>query len=176
MKFTGYPKAKTTNLHTIHNHVNGHNLSRRQLDNIQKSLKFPLALTDVAQCDVAQCVALHTPVAQPGVWRFLQGTPAPSCLVTSSFWVLPAEAADVREQKQAAPLWLFRIPDPQNLYTELNDCVSCHTLPYKLKGRPLIPGQDTCLGCRPGPWLGHERSYQFMFLSFSLPSPLSKNK
>ena len=42
-----------------------------------------------------------------------------------------------------------------------------------------IPSQGTCLGCRPGPSEGHMRgNHTLMFLSFSfsLPSPLSKNK
>ena len=48
-----------------------------------------------------------------------------------------------------------------------------------------IPGQGTCLGCRPGPHLGAcERqldqcfspSSMFLSLLFSLPSPLSENK
>ena len=40
-----------------------------------------------------------------------------------------------------------------------------------------IPSQGTCLGCRPGPSRGHMRgnhTLMFLFLSFSLPSPLSK--
>ena len=41
-----------------------------------------------------------------------------------------------------------------------------------------IPSQGPWLGCRPGPQLGaHERQpYIDAYLSFSLPSPLSKNK
>ena len=42
-----------------------------------------------------------------------------------------------------------------------------------------IPSQDTCLGCRPGPSMGHVRgnhTLMFLSLSFSLPPPLSKNK
>ena len=42
-----------------------------------------------------------------------------------------------------------------------------------------IPGQDTCLGCRPGPqWGACERQphVDVSLLSFSFPSPLSKNK
>ena len=43
----------------------------------------------------------------------------------------------------------------------------------------LIPSQGTCLGCRPGPSWGCTRgkhTLMFLSLSFSLPSPLSKNK
>ena len=46
-----------------------------------------------------------------------------------------------------------------------------------------LPGQDTCLGYEPGPLLGVcEKPIDvpltsvFLSLSFSLPSPLSKNK
>ena len=42
-----------------------------------------------------------------------------------------------------------------------------------------IPGQGTSLGCGPGPQWGHKRGNHmliFLSLSFSLPSPLSKNK
>ena len=42
-----------------------------------------------------------------------------------------------------------------------------------------IPSQGTSLGCRLGPQWGHGRdNHTLMFLSFSfsLPSPLSKNK
>ena len=47
----------------------------------------------------------------------------------------------------------------------------------------LIPSQGTCLGCGFGPWLGHiqgadNQSFSltliFLFLSSSLPCPLSK--
>ena len=50
--------------------------------------------------------------------------------------------------------------------------------PTNLKVAGLIPNQGTCLGCGPGPWLGDMRGNQLMFLSlsFSLLSPLSKNK
>ena len=41
----------------------------------------------------------------------------------------------------------------------------------------LIPSQGTCLSCGPDPWLGaSERQPLNVSLSFSLPSPLSKNK
>ena len=41
-----------------------------------------------------------------------------------------------------------------------------------------IPSQGTCLGCGPGPqWGVHERQPHIdVSLSFSFPSPLSKNK
>ena len=42
----------------------------------------------------------------------------------------------------------------------------------------LIPDQGSCLGCRPGTCWGacKRQPLMFLFLSFSLPSPLSKNK
>ena len=42
-----------------------------------------------------------------------------------------------------------------------------------------IPSQGTCLGCRLGPQMGCMRGnhiLMFLSLSFSFPSPLSKNK
>ena len=43
-----------------------------------------------------------------------------------------------------------------------------------------IPSQGTCLGCKPGLWWGMvvsgNHTLMFLSLSFSLPSPLSKNK
>ena len=42
-----------------------------------------------------------------------------------------------------------------------------------------IPNQGTCLGCGPGPWwvaCGRQPHTDFFPLSFSLNSPLSKNK
>ena len=41
----------------------------------------------------------------------------------------------------------------------------------------LIPSQGTCLCCRPGPnWICVRQPINVPLLSFSLPSPLSKNK
>ena len=56
--------------------------------------------------------------------------------------------------------------------------------PAKPKVADLVSGQGTCLGCRLGLLVGeHVRSNRsifltsmFLFLSLSLPSPLSKNK
>ena len=47
-----------------------------------------------------------------------------------------------------------------------------------------IPGQGTCLGCGPGPWLGVcerqlinvSHTLMLLFLPFLPPFPLSKNK
>ena len=41
-----------------------------------------------------------------------------------------------------------------------------------------IPNQGTCLGLRPGPWQGvcERQPHIDVSLSFSLPSPLSKDK
>ena len=60
--------------------------------------------------------------------------------------------------------------------------VECH--PENQKIASSIPSQNTCLGCRPGPQLeACERqpidvshTHHCFFHSFSLPSPLSKNK
>ena len=56
--------------------------------------------------------------------------------------------------------------------------------PAKQKITGLIPSQGTCLGCGPGPQMGMYRrqptdlslTHQIFFLSFSLHSPISKNK
>ena len=50
--------------------------------------------------------------------------------------------------------------------------------PVNQKVTGSITGQGACLGCGPGPqWGLHERQPHIdVFLSFSLPSPLSKNK
>ena len=62
-------------------------------------------------------------------------------------------------------------------------CIEYWLLDQKVTGS--TPSQGTCLGCRPGPQLGAcERQLidvsspisMFLSLSFSLPSPLSKNK
>ena len=51
--------------------------------------------------------------------------------------------------------------------------------PMNQRVTSLIPSQGTCLGCSQVPSRGHARgnhTLTFLFLSFSLPSPLSKNK
>ena len=62
--------------------------------------------------------------------------------------------------------------------TDVAQLVGCHPVKWKVTG--LIPGQGTCLGCRFGPPSGRvqEATNQstFLSLSFSLPSPRSKNK
>ena len=62
--------------------------------------------------------------------------------------------------------------------------VECRSVNQKVTGS--IPSQDTCLGCGPGLQLGackrqpinvsFSHTSAFLSLSFSLPSPLSKNK
>ena len=54
--------------------------------------------------------------------------------------------------------------------------IECWPVNQKVTGS--IPGQDTHLGCEPGPqWGVHERQpHTDVSLPFSLPFPLSKNK
>ena len=70
-----------------------------------------------------------------------------------------------------------KFPNFQNRFIP-NQCGSagCHPTNKKVTGS--IPSQDTCLGCRFGPWSGHigEATHPGFFLSFSLPSRLSKSK
>lgn len=40
MKYVGYSKLKTRHFYTTHSHINGYNLSRTQLDNILKALRY----------------------------------------------------------------------------------------------------------------------------------------
>ena len=55
-------------------------------------------------------------------------------------------------------------------------CIEC--LPVNQRVTALIPSQGTCLGCRPGPWLGacERQPHTDVSLPLCLPSPLSKNK
>ena len=53
--------------------------------------------------------------------------------------------------------------------------------PANRKVASSIPSQSTCLGCRPGPWLGACMRQQISVSQISpslspFPSPLSKNK
>ena len=47
--------------------------------------------------------------------------------------------------------------------------------PRKQKVPGMLPGQGTCLGHGLVPWVGCLHQPIFLSLSFSLPSPLSKN-
>ena len=63
------------------------------------------------------------------------------------------------------------LPNTHQPLTDVSQRAGHHSAKQKVASS--IPSQGTCLGCRPGPWLGRA---MLLSLYFSLPSLLSKNK